>query len=166
MTTPTMTDAPTALLVQFTLNGKPARVAAETMSSLLEVLRAQLDVTSARVGCDEGACGACTVLIDGEPHRGCLVTAFSVDGREVTTLEGLGTPNNLHPLQRAFHASFASQCGFCTPGMILTARALLDRSPSPSRAEIVAAISGNLCRCTGYEPIIRAIESVAASGGR
>jgi len=106
------------------------------------------------------------VLLDGEPHRGCLLPAFVAEGREITTVEGLGDVNQLHPLQRAFHEHFASQCGFCTPGMILTAKSLLDRSPAPSREEIVAAISGNLCRCTGYRSIIRAIESVAQQGGR
>jgi carbon-monoxide dehydrogenase small subunit len=166
MTTASRIDAPTAVLVSFTLNGRPVQAAAQTMQSLLELLRGQLNVTSARTGCDEGACGACTVLIDGEPHRGCLVPAFSVEGRQVATLEGLGTPTNLHPLQRAFHEHFASQCGFCTPGMIMTAKALLDRTPAPSREQIVQAISGNLCRCTGYQPIIRAIESVARAGGR
>jgi aerobic carbon-monoxide dehydrogenase small subunit len=166
MSTETLAAPQTVVLVQFTLNGRPAQATAGAMDSLLEVLRGQLNVTSARTGCDEGACGACTVLVDGEARRGCLVPAFSVEGRQVSTLEGLGTPNNLHPLQRAFHENFASQCGFCTPGMIMTAKGLLDRVASPSRDEIVQAISGNLCRCTGYQPIIKAIQSVAAQGGR
>jgi carbon-monoxide dehydrogenase small subunit len=166
MSMETLAAPETTAVVRFTLNGRPVQAAAEAMDSLLEVLRAQLNITSARTGCDEGACGACTVLVDGEVHRGCLVPAFTVEGRQVSTLEGLGTPTNLHPLQRAFHENFASQCGFCTPGMIMTAKALLDRTASPSRDEIVQAISGNLCRCTGYQPIITAIQSVAAQGGR
>jgi carbon-monoxide dehydrogenase small subunit len=162
----TATSAPTIrTVVNFTLNGKPARVECDTLDSLLKILREQLDVTSTRVGCNEGSCGTCTVLLDGEPRRGCLLPVFVVEGREVTTLEGVGGLNDLHPLQRAFHEQFASQCGFCTSGMILTAKALLDRTATPSRAEIVAALSGNLCRCTGYASIIRAIESVAGSGG-
>jgi len=163
----TATSAPaTRTVVSFTLNGHSARVECDTLDSLLRVLREQLDVTSPRVGCNEGSCGTCTVLLDGEPRRGCLLPAFVVEGREVTTLEGLGGLNNLHPLQRAFHEQFASQCGFCTSGMILTAKALLDRMAAPSRDEIVAALSGNLCRCTGYASIIRAIEAVAGTGGR
>lgn len=166
MSVSTSTGAPTTHLVSFTLNGRAVRATAATMESLLEVLRAQLNVTSARTGCDEGACGACTVLIDGEPHRGCLTPAFLAEGRQVATLEGLGTTRKLHPLQRAFHEHFASQCGFCTPGMIMTASALLERNPAPSREEVVQAISGNLCRCTGYQNIIAAIQSVAEAGGQ
>src|SRR2546423_15408186 len=108
------------MVVSFTLNAKPVRLECGGMENLLKVLREQLDVTSPRVGCNEGSCGTCTVLLDGEPRRSCLLPAFVVDGLQVTTVEGLGGPNDLHPLQRAFHQQFASQCGFCTSGMILT----------------------------------------------
>ena len=153
-------------ILSFKLNGIPVVALAEPTDTLLDVLREELDVTSPKRGCDTGDCGTCTVLIDGEPIRSCLTIAFTVEGKEVTTLEGLSKGGELHPLQKEFHARYASQCGFCTPGMIITAKALLDRNPKPSREEIVDAISGNLCRCGGYIEIVEAIEAVARGDGK
>ena len=153
-------------ILSFRLNGIPVVALAEPTDTLLDVLREELDVTSPKRGCDTGDCGTCTVLIDGEPIRSCLTIAFTVEGKEVTTLEGLSKGGELHPLQKEFHARYASQCGFCTPGMIITAKALLDRNPKPSREEIVDAISGNLCRCGGYIEIVEAIEAVARGDGK
>jgi aerobic-type carbon monoxide dehydrogenase small subunit (CoxS/CutS family) len=166
MTMAPATQRQTELQVSFTLNGRAVQASAQPLDSLVAVLRGQLDTFSARIGCDVGACGVCTVLVDGEPTRGCLFPAFAAEGRTVTTVEGLGDVNSLHPLQQAFDTHYASQCGYCTPGMILTASALLARTAAPSRAEIQAAIAGNLCRCTGYQPIIEAIAAVAGTGGR
>ncbi|MFZ5918822.1 MAG: molybdopterin-dependent oxidoreductase [Chloroflexota bacterium] len=147
----------------FTLNGQLVTVRTDPARSLLEVLRHDLGLTGAKQGCDfEGECGACTVLLDGAPVRACLTPAAKVAGRRVLTIEGLGSPENLHPLQVAFIESGAVQCGYCTPGMLLAARALLDREPSPTRGQIVEALEGNLCRCTGYSSIVRAVELAAA----
>jgi carbon-monoxide dehydrogenase small subunit len=118
-------------------------------------------LTGTKEGCGVGECGACTVLLDGNPVNSCLVLAPRIDGHEVTTIEGIGTPEHLHPLQQSFIEHGAVQCGFCTPGMILSGVALLRRNPSPSREEIRAAIVGNLCRCTGYQHIVDAIEAAA-----
>jgi carbon-monoxide dehydrogenase small subunit len=129
---------------------------------LLEVLREKLGLTAAKFGCGQGTCGACTVMVDGEPMLSCLIPAQRLEGRQVETLEDLASGGELHPLQRAFADGFAAQCGFCTSGMILCAKALLDRNPDPGREDAVEAISGNICRCTGYEPIINAILAAAA----
>jgi carbon-monoxide dehydrogenase small subunit len=129
--------------------------------NLLDVLRRGVGDLTPKFGCGQGTCGTCTVLIDGEPHLSCLVLAETVAGRQVVTAAGLASGNALHPLQSAFMESFAAQCGYCTPGMLMAAKALLDRNPSPSREEVVEAISGNICRCTGYEPIINAILAAA-----
>jgi carbon-monoxide dehydrogenase small subunit len=153
-------------MLSFRLNGIPVVALAEPTDSLLDVLREELNVTSPKRGCDTGDCGTCTVLIDGEAIRSCLTIALTVEGREVTTLEGLSKGVELHPLQKEFHERYASQCGFCTPGMIMTAKALLARNPKPSRQEIVDAISGNLCRCGGYIEIVEAIEAVARGDGK
>ena len=152
--------------VTITVNGAPRTSEVEPRTLLVHLLREHLNLTGTHVGCDTSNCGACTIWLDGEAVKSCTVLAVQADGREVTTIEGLAQNGELHPLQRAFHEQFASQCGFCTSGMILTAKALLDRTATPGRAEIVAALSGNICRCTGYASIIRAIESVAGSGGR
>ena len=148
----------------FTLNGQPFDVLVKPTDTLLDVLREKLDVLSPKRGCDEGDCGACTVLLNGEAVRACLTIAMTVAGKEVTTLEGLSKDGKLHPIQQAFHDHYASQCGFCTPGMIMSAKALLDHNPKPNRQEIVAALAGNLCRCGTYHEAVEAVESVVQSG--
>jgi aerobic carbon-monoxide dehydrogenase small subunit len=153
-------------ILSFTLNGHPVVALANPLDTLLDVLREELNVTSPKRGCDTGDCGTCTVLVDGVPVRSCLTIALTVEGKEVKTLEGLSKDGELHPLQREFHERYASQCGFCTPGMIMTAKGLLDRNPKPTRQEIVDAISGNLCRCGGYIEIVEAIEAVAHGDGK
>jgi len=147
--------------VTFTLNGGDAATFVDQGANLLEVLRRNVGDLSPKYGCGQGGCGACTVLIDGEPHLSCLTLAETVQGRSVETAGGMANGPDLHPLQKEFMEGFAAQCGYCTPGMLMSAKALLDRNPNPSRAEIEEAISGNLCRCTGYEPIIDAIQRVA-----
>jgi carbon-monoxide dehydrogenase small subunit len=148
--------------IQFTVNGAEAAEFVEPGTLLLDVLRDKLGLTAAKNGCGQGTCGACTVMIDGAPKLACLIPAEAANGHAVETLEGLSQSGALHPLQRAFAEGFAVQCGFCTSGMILAAKWLLDRNPRPSRAEIVDAISGNICRCTGYESIIAAVLAAAA----
>jgi len=143
--------------LHFVLNGREVSLEVDPSAMLVEVLRDQLGVTGTKVGCNAGDCGSCTVLIDSQPFVSCLVAAIRVDGREVVTVEGLARGEQLHPLQEAFLEEGAVQCGFCTPGILLTAKALLDCNPNPSRREIKEAIAGNLCRCTGYEQIIDAI---------
>jgi carbon-monoxide dehydrogenase small subunit len=130
--------------------------------TLLEVLRDELQLTGAKESCNQGACGTCTVLLDGLPVRSCLLLALEAQGREITTIEGLAKDGKLHPVQEAFVEHHGIQCGFCSPGMILTAKALLDENPHPTETEIRRAISGNVCRCTGYAKIVEAIK--AASG--
>jgi carbon-monoxide dehydrogenase small subunit len=158
-------------ILSFVLNGSPVDVIATPTETLLDVLREKLGVTGPKRGCDDGDCGTCTVLIDGEPVRSCLTIALTVAGREVLTVEGLSTDGKLHPLQQAFHEHGAFQCGFCTPGMLMSAKALLDHNPNPSRTEIREYMSGNLCRCGSYEEVVEAIQAVAAgeyapSGGK
>jgi len=148
--------------IQFTVNGKEAAEFVESGALLVDVLRDKLSLTATKNGCGQGTCGACTVLIDGELQLSCLTPAQRVEGRSVTTLEGLSDGNELHPLQRAFAEGFAVQCGFCAPGMIMAAKWLLDKNSDPTRADVVDAISGNICRCTGYESIINAVLSAAA----
>ena len=128
---------------------------------VLEVLREDLELVGTKRGCDEGACGTCTVLMDGQPVRSCLTLAIEAQNRKVITIEGLQPEGDLHPVQQAFVEEGAVQCGFCTPGMVLTAKALLDENPSPTEEEILRAISGNLCRCTGYYKIKKAISKAA-----
>ena len=148
-------------IITLRVNGDEHDVLAQDQRTLLEVLREDLGLTGVKRGCDLGTCGACTVLIDGEPHLACLTLAIAVQGKDITTIEGLAVDGDLHPLQRAFVEKGAIQCGFCTPGMILTAKAFLDEQPDPSEAEIKKAISGNICRCTGYVKIVEAIKSVS-----
>lgn len=150
--------------VQFTLNGESKAVFVEDGQNLLEVLRRGVGDLSPKYGCGQGTCGACTVLIDGEPHLSCLTLAETVEGRTLSSTGGLADGAVLHPLQDAFMRHFAAQCGYCTSGMLMAAKALLDRNANPSRDEVVEAISGNICRCTGYEPIIEAILDAAQSG--
>jgi len=149
--------------VSFVLNDAETSVFVEQGGNLLDELRRTVGDLSPKYGCGQGTCGACTVLIDGEPHLSCLVMAERIEGRRVDSTGGLANGPDLHPLQTAFMEGFAAQCGFCSPGMLMAAKALLDRNPDPSREEISEAISGNLCRCTGYEPIIDAILAAAES---
>jgi carbon-monoxide dehydrogenase small subunit len=131
--------------------------------TLQTLLRTKLGYTATKAGCKQGGCGSCTVLVNGEPMLSCILPAEDVEGQVVITLEGITPRDGLHPLQQAFFENYAIQCGYCTPGMLMIAKALLDRNPHPSRGEIVDALSGNLCRCTGYEPIIQAVEDTARS---
>jgi carbon-monoxide dehydrogenase small subunit len=142
------------------VNGEDHEILTETHRTLLEVLREDLGLTGTKRACDLGTCGACTVLINGKPHLSCLTLAVDAQGKEILTIEGLAHDGKLHPLQKAFAEKGAIQCGFCTPGMILTAKAFLDEHPHPSEGEVKKAISGNLCRCTGYVKILEAILSV------
>ena len=151
----------TKVAVQFTLNAQEQNEFVESGSTLLSVLRGKLGLYSTKAGCHQGTCGACTVIIDGEPRLSCLTLAERCADRKVMTLEGLTADGALHPLQQAFMEGFAAQCGFCTPGMILAAKSLLDRNQDPSRDDVIDAISGNICRCTGYEPIIAAVLAAA-----
>ena len=152
------------------VNGKAYEREAETRVNLADFLRHELELTGTHVGCEHGVCGACTVLVDGLTARSCLMLAVQAAGTEVTTVEGLGAPDNLHPLQQAFWEHHGLQCGFCTPGMLLTLIDFLRDHPAPSEAEVREAISGNLCRCTGYQSIVEAALATAArlraSGGR
>lgn len=149
------------IALNFVLNGSAVSAAVPPGLTLLKFLRERLGLTGAKPGCERGECGACTVLLDGEPVDSCLVLAAQVEGRSVETIEGLEKDGRLHPLQEAFVAETAVQCGYCTPGMIMAAKALLDRNPRPGRAEIKSALSGNLCRCTGYTKIFAAVETAA-----
>ncbi len=147
--------------IHFTLNGRPVTVEAPATVNLLTLLRDYLNVTSVKFGCEQGNCGACTIILDDEPVNSCLVLAQTVEGRRVTTVEGLGTPENPHPLQVAFTEHYGAQCGYCTPGMIMAAKALLDKNPHPTRDEVVDGIVGNVCRCTGYHKIVESILAAA-----
>ena len=144
------------------VNGEEQELLIHPHRTLAEVLREELQLTGTKQSCNEGACGSCTVLLDGLPVRSCLLLAADVEGREITTIEGLAEEGKLHPLQASFVEHYAIQCGFCTPGMILTAKALLDANPKPTDKEIRQAISGNICRCTGYAKIIEAIKAASA----
>ena len=150
-------------IVNFNLNGESVQVEIEPHLTLLQLLRDKLELTGTKEGCGMGECGACTVLLDGKTVNSCIFPAVEVDGKSVTTIEGLtDAQGNLHPIQKAFIEYGAIQCGFCTPGMVLSAKALLDENPNPTEAEIRTGIAGNLCRCTGYLQIFQAIK--AASG--
>jgi carbon-monoxide dehydrogenase small subunit len=147
--------------ISATLNGKPLHAVVRTRQHLADFLRIDLGLTGTHLGCEHGVCGACSVVLDGDVVRGCLILAVQIDGREVDTIEGLSDAGALAELQAAFLKHNAGQCGFCTPGMLLTARELLSRSASPSREDIRDYISGNFCRCTGYQAIVDAIEDLA-----
>jgi carbon-monoxide dehydrogenase small subunit len=153
--------SPDASTITLRINGSPYTVAVEPRRLLVDVLREDLGLTGTHVGCEHGVCGACTVLIDGRSARACLMLGVQADGREIRTVEGLANDDSLHPLQIAFHTYHALQCGFCTPGMLITALELLERNPHPSRDDVREAISGNLCRCTGYHNIVQAILATA-----
>jgi carbon-monoxide dehydrogenase small subunit len=147
--------------LQLQVNGESHRVSAHPAERLLDVLRDRIGLTGAKEGCGTGQCGACTVLMDGRPVASCMVLVGDAVGSEITTIEGIAPAGELHPLQEAFLKHGAVQCGFCTPGMILSAKALLDENPSPTDDEIAHALAGNLCRCTGYRKIFEAVRSVA-----
>jgi len=147
--------------VQATINGEDVEFLCEPRQSLLEVLRDALGLTGAKEGCNNGNCGACNVILDGALVNSCLVLAVEIDRRNVTTIEGIATPQGLHPLQEKFIAHAALQCGFCTPGFIVASKALLDQNPSPSENEVRQWLAGNLCRCTGYDRIVRAVLDAA-----
>jgi aerobic-type carbon monoxide dehydrogenase small subunit (CoxS/CutS family) len=149
------------LLVRLSVNGDEHDLAVAPQRTLLEALREDLGLTGTKHGCELGECGACTVLVDGEPRLSCLTLAMDAEGREVTTVEGLASGANLHPLQTAFAELSAAQCGYCTPGMLMASKALLDRNPAPSIDETKQALSGNLCRCTGYAKILEAVALAA-----
>jgi aerobic-type carbon monoxide dehydrogenase small subunit (CoxS/CutS family) len=156
-----MSALPERVHVTLCVNGEDQPVSFAPYKTLLEVLREDLHLTGTKHGCELGECGACTVLVDGEPLLSCLELAIACEGREIETIEGLASGTRLHPLQAAFTDIGGSQCGYCTSGMLMTAKALLDREPAPSRERIKEAISGNLCRCTGYQQIWEAIEEAA-----
>jgi carbon-monoxide dehydrogenase small subunit len=147
--------------VQATINGEQVEFLCEARQSLLEVLRETLGLTGAKEGCNNGNCGACNVILDGALVNSCLVLAVEIDGRTLTTIEGIATPQGLHPLQEKFISHAALQCGFCTPGFIVASKALLDQNPDPSEADVRQWLAGNLCRCTGYDRIVRAVLDAA-----
>ncbi|MBI2911070.1 MAG: (2Fe-2S)-binding protein [Chloroflexi bacterium] len=147
--------------IRFTVNGEAQALEVEPHRTLLDVLREDLHLTGAKEGCDAGDCGVCTIILDGKAVNPCLILAVEARGKEITTIEGLARDERLHPLQEEFIRQGAVQCGFCSPGMILTAKALLAENPQPTAQEVREAIAGNLCRCTGYESIVRAILSAA-----
>jgi xanthine dehydrogenase YagT iron-sulfur-binding subunit len=152
------------VVVRVTVNGRPREVWVEPRRTLLDLLRWDLGLTGAKPGCERGACGACTVLLDGEAVYACLVLACACDGREVLTVEGLGSAEGLDPIQEAFVEHDAFQCGYCTPGQIMAAKALLRRNPAPTEAEVREALSGNLCRCGAYQRIVAATLAAARGG--
>lgn len=147
-------------ILRMKVNGQPVEVAVRPTWTLLRILREELRLTGTKKGCEQGDCGACTVIMDGESVNACLVLALQAESKEIETIEGLGTADKLHPLQKSFIENGAVQCGFCTPGVLMSTEALLRDNPEPSHEEIRVGISGNLCRCTGYAKIVKAIESV------
>lgn len=147
--------------ITLSVNGRPHTVQVEPRALLAHVLRDDLDLTGTHIGCDTSQCGACTVHLDGRAVKSCTVLAVQAEGREITTIEGIGTAENLHPLQNAFWEKHGLQCGFCTPGMIMTAADLLASNPKPTEAEIRHALEGNYCRCTGYQNIVEAVKAAA-----
>ena len=148
-------------LIKLKVNGTDEEVLVEPWWTLAKVLREELGLKGVKTGCDSGECGACTVLLDGKPVRSCLMLTPQVRGKEILTIEGLSKNGQLHPIQQAFIDYFAVQCGFCTPGMILTAKALLDKNPKPTEEDVKEALSGHLCRCTGYVKIVEAVLAAA-----
>ncbi|MDT3699159.1 MAG: (2Fe-2S)-binding protein [Thermincola sp.] len=150
--------------ILLTVNGETHELEVEPRETLVDVIREKIGLTGTKKGCDTGDCGACTVLLNGKPVSSCMLLAVDVDGGEITTIEGLTGPGGLHPLQQAFVNNHAIQCGFCTPGMILSAKALLDENASPSEEEIRQGMAGNLCRCTGYVNIVKAVQEAAKMG--
>ena len=153
-------------LITLTVNGTEHELAIEPNRTLLDVLRYDLELTGTKKGCDVGECGSCTVILNGKPVNACLVLAIQANGAEILTIEGLKPSQGLHPLQQAFVEKGAIQCGFCSPGMLLSASSLLKQNPNPTEEEIRTALSGNLCRCTGYQKIVEAIQSIAKGDER
>lgn len=153
-------------MVKFMVNGRPYEIPIEPHMTLVEVLRDKLDITGTKLSCGAGECGACTVLIDGKPALSCLTLAMTAREKNILTIEGLAEGGNLHPIQKAFIDHGAIQCGFCTPGMILATKALLDENPNPNREEVKKALAGNLCRCTGYVKIVDAVLAAAEEMGK
>ncbi|PSQ63288.1 MAG: (2Fe-2S)-binding protein [Halobacteriales archaeon SW_8_66_22] len=160
MSTDTTTDRPTRE-ISVTVNGEEVTAEVEPRLKLSDFLRNYVDLGSVRVGCEHGVCGACTVSADGDIAKSCLMYAVQLDGKEVTTVEGISEAGSLHPIQEAFHEEHALQCGFCTSGFIMSAREFLAENPDPTRAEIKAALADNICRCTGYQNIFDAVERAA-----
>jgi carbon-monoxide dehydrogenase small subunit len=148
--------------VAFAVNGARHELDLEPRELLVYVLRDRLGLTGTNVGCDTSSCGACTVLVDGEAVKSCTILGVQADGAEISTIEGFAQNGELHPIQQAFHEQHGLQCGFCTPGMVLTTVSLLEENPSPSEAEVRKALEGNLCRCTGYQNIVKAVQAAAA----
>jgi len=151
--------------LKINVNGVDYSLRVDARQSLLDLIRDQLDLTGVKKGCESGACGACTVLMDGMAVKSCLVLALQAEGRKILTIEGLAPDGELHPLQKSFIEKWAIQCGYCTPGMILTSKALLDENPNPGEDEIRSYLAGNLCRCTGYQKIVEAVASVKQPKG-
>jgi aerobic carbon-monoxide dehydrogenase small subunit len=147
--------------MRLTVNGIERELTTPPLATLLNALREELGITSPKAGCQQGGCGACTVLVDGEPRRSCLTPLVAVEGASVTTVEALGEPGNLSPVQAAFYEQYGLQCGFCTPGFVLATTALLERNASPGRQEILEQLAGHICRCTGYVKIVAAVEAAA-----
>ena len=150
--------------MKLTVNGVDHEIVSAPLTPLLDVLREELGITSPKAGCQQGGCGSCTILVDGAPRRSCLLAVAAIDGAEITTLEGLGSPEALSPIQTAFHEHYAAQCGFCTSGMVLAAHGYLESGGTPERESIQKALAGHVCRCTGYVKIINAV--AAAAGGQ
>jgi aerobic carbon-monoxide dehydrogenase small subunit len=148
-------------VVQMTVNGEPMAAMADTRTLLVDFIRHDLGLTGTHVGCEHGMCGACTVVMDGKVVRSCITFAVQADGAEIETIESLGDGTELHPIQQAFREKHGLQCGFCTPGMVLTAKALLEENPDPSELEIREYLSGNVCRCTGYVNIVESVREAA-----
>jgi carbon-monoxide dehydrogenase small subunit len=145
--------------MRLSVNGAEHELSSPPLASLLYALREELELTGAKAGCQQGGCGACTVLVDGEPRRSCLLPLAALDGASITTVEGLGAPDELSPVQAAFDEQYAAQCGFCTSGFLMAATALVERSAGADRHEVIEALSGHVCRCTGYVKILRAVEA-------
>jgi len=156
-----MKEGPMKKLISLIVNDRVYELAVDPNVTLVDLLRDQLGLTGTKKGCEVGDCGSCTVIMDGKPVNSCLVLAVQAHGKSILTIEGLETHEGLHPIQEAFVEKGAIQCGFCTPGMILSAKSLLDRKADPDEAEIRSAVSGNLCRCTGYQKIIEAVQAAA-----
>lgn len=153
----------TKQVIKVAVNGRDYERLVDVRMTLADFIRQELDLTGTHLGCEHGVCGACTILLNGEAVRSCLMLAVQANGAQIRTVEGLANGKELHPLQKAFHDHHALQCGFCTPGFLMTAVAFLEENPAPSRGEVREAISGNICRCTGYQPIIDAILQAAES---
>ncbi len=147
--------------MKLNVNGVEHDIQSPPLASLLTALREELEITSPKAGCQQGGCGACTVLVDGEARRSCLLPLAAVDGASITTIEGLGAPDELSPVQAAFDEHYAAQCGFCTSGFVMAATALVERKPNASREDVLEALSGHVCRCTGYVKIVSAVEAAA-----